>query len=127
MGAEFDTAMGHQIRLTREYKEMSLLDLVSATGIPQSDLEAYEAGARIPPSRIDPIASALRIKGPGLVQLALLRSEPRGTVSAASSEEGIQLMEYFVCITDRRLRAALIDAAHSLADPEASLGRRIDD
>ena len=119
MEVDFGTAIGRRIRSAREARGMSVLDLAEATGVPSSDIEAYEEGVKIAPHRADAIASVLRTAETGLVRLVPSHWDSRGEVSPPSTEEGLRLLRHFTCITDRRRRAALIDMARSLGDAEA--------
>lgn len=114
---DFDAAVGATLRSLRDRAGLTALDMVERTGIPGSDLASYEAGMAIPSSDLRAISSALGLGLPSVLGHVYPLSTS-AEASAATAEEGYELILRFRQISDARSRRFLTDMAHALGDRE---------
>lgn len=110
-----DARVGARLRAERKLQGLSQTTVAERVGIAYQQLQKYERGQnRITAGRLIALAAALGVD-PGRV---LTDSAREAGVPADVAARGRRLAELYVDIDDNRQRAALLEMAESLADPE---------
>ncbi len=116
----FDAHIGGRVRQRRQALGMTQTALGAAIGVSFQQLQKYEQGNnRIPGSRMQAIASALRTPVgfffEGLGDQAAPPAEPDPAAALLSAQEGPALAEAFLRLSPAG-RAALVTVAQAMAD-----------
>jgi transcriptional regulator with XRE-family HTH domain len=117
---QIDQHVGHQVRLRRKARHMSMKELAQSLGITYQQVQKYETGSnRIPVSRLAFIAELLG-GSPGDfyddVSAPAFAETPQQAFSTLSSEKR-RLLNAFDAIPTAVAKNALLDIADQMAAP----------
>jgi transcriptional regulator with XRE-family HTH domain len=116
-GNPLDALVGARIRILRKHLDMSQTELANALGVTFQQVQKYENGKnRVSASRLKMVADALNVTVSDLFDgIARASKSTSAKKSVAFDRDALRLAEAFVKISDKEVRASLVDLAEGMA------------